>query len=166
MKIKLIQILEFLLIVLYVGLLILGLTTEVVGDRFYLMLSVVLAALAFVMLGQGALIKSSSTLWFSLTLIMSAILLIFFDLKGIDASNVYYLFMFIPIISSLINLAIFENLIYIKVIILNISIIIPMCLVRYNSYDLWLTIVAYVVSISIGIVVCRFINLNREKDNG
>ena len=166
MKIKLIQLLEFLLIVLYIGLLILGLTTEVIGDRFYLMLSVVLAALAFVMLGQGALIKSSSTLWFSLTLIMSAILLIFFDIKGIDASKVYYLFMFIPIISSLINLAIFENLLYIKVIILNISIIIPMCIVRYNDYDLWLTIISYIVSISIGIVVCRFINLNREKDNG
>ena len=109
------------------------------------------------------MLKSTSTLWFGLSLILYALAIVTFELIAFDAEKYYYLFVLIPIFSSLIVLAVFSNLIYIKVIIFNLSIAIP--IIIYNIFWLtwWWASIIGVVCVGFAIVLCRMISFKKEK---
>lgn len=165
-RINIIKWIGLILFLFYIVLLVVDLSLDVLGDWRILVFSLVLALISTNLIAKGVIIKSSSTLWFSITLVLFAITIAIFELKSIKAFDYYYIFSLIPIISSIINLAIFQNLIYIKVIILNISIIIPVCIQYFFHLRTWIIITTLVGCIVGGIIVCRCINLNKENENG
>ena len=163
-KISIVKWIGIILFFVYITLIVVDLIFEVLGDYRILILSLVLALISMNMISKGVIIKSSSTLWFALTLILFAILIAIFELKNINPTEYYYIFSIIPIISSVINLAIFQNLIYIKVIILNISIVIPIFILYFFQLHLLLNLLIFVISIGLGIIISRGIPLNKENE--
>ena len=162
-KIKIAQIIGILLFSLYISLLLLDLLWGVLGEINNLIFSCVMAGISLSLIYKGVLLKSSSTLWFAITLILSAIVLIIFNLFGLDLNGYYFIFVLIPIIASIFNLIIFHYKIYIKVIILNISIAIPIFTAHFWFENWWQNLIVGVVAIIIGILICRSINFEREK---
>ena len=162
-KLKKVQIIGFTLFTMYIGAIILDVALDIFGDYRLIIFSVLLAIISLNLIYKGVLIKSASTMWFANTLMMFAITIIVFEIIGRDVMQYYYVFSFVPIISSLINLAVFNNLIYIKVIIINISIIVPICVTYFVSLFIWWQIVLWTMSIIIGIIICRMMNVNKEK---
>lgn len=162
-KIRLVQIISVILFLLYVSLIILKLIWNKNSDNNNLIFSILLAIVSMNLIYKGKILKSTSTLWFGLCLILYAITIIIFELFKYDLSKYYCFFTIIPIFSSLIVLAIFNNLIYIKVIILNVSIAIP--IIFYNIFWLtwWWGCIIGVVSIAIGIILSRCLNIGKEK---
>lgn len=165
-KIEIVKWIGVVLFLFYITLIAIDLTLGVLGDYQVLIFSIILALISINLIAKGVIIKSSSTLWFSITLILFALIIIVFEMNFIESIDYYYIFSFIPIISSVINLAIFQNLIYIKVVILNISIIIPVCIQYFLQLETIQILLIYIVSVLIGIIVCRCINLNKENENG
>ena len=135
---------------------------DVLGDWKIIIFSLLLALISINLIAKGAILKSSSTMWFALTLILFAIVIAGFELNSLNPANYYYVFSIIPIISSLINLAIFKNLIYIKVIVLNISIIIPTIVSYFVDLELYFVFAIAIFCVIMGIVLCRSRNLNKE----
>lgn len=162
-KLKKVQIIGFILFTMYIGAIILDVALDIFGDYRLIIFSVLLAIISLNLIYKGVLIKSASTMWFANTLMMFAITIIVFEIIGRDVMQYYYVFSFVPIISSLVNLAIFNNFIYIKVIIINISIIVPICVTYFVSLSIWWQIVLWTMSIIIGIIICRMMNVNKEK---
>lgn len=162
-KIRLVQIVGILLVVVYCILLCLDVIFNGLGNNRIILLSLVLAGIAVNMIVKGVIIRSGSTLWFAITLVISAIAVIIFSINTIDLNKYYYVFAILPIIASLINLVIFQNLIYIRIIIINVSILIPILL--YSFVDLALHWVWLIGSVSVigGIIVCRMIITNKEN---
>lgn len=162
-RIRIIQIIGIALFIIYIGLFILDLVYGLLNDWNTFVFSIILALISISLLYKGTLLKSSSTLWFSINLIFSAIFLITINLIDININDCYYVFSLIPLIASLINLFIYRYIIYIKVIILNISAIIPVVLMQFFVLEWWIVLITAVVSILLGILLCRSINLGREK---
>jgi len=162
-RIRIVQIVSIALIMVYITLLIVDIAIYELGDWKDLAFTLLLAGIAVNMIFKGVLIKSQSTMWFAVTLALSAITLILFVLNGEDGAEYYYIFSFLPIISSVINLAIFGNLIYIKVIILNISIIVPIILSYFVAIEILTLVVIGVCSVVVGISICRLIRTNKEN---
>lgn len=162
-KIKVVQIIGYVLFIIYLGLIIGEWIWGYWKDFENIAFSILLAIVSLSLIYKGVLIKSSSTLWFAVSLIIYAITIIIFEYLKIDPQNYYYIFVLIPIIASLINLAVFQNLIYIKVIILNISIAIPVFLSRFLSLSIWWILFIRLISVFIGIIICRSINLDKER---
>lgn len=162
-KIIIVKWLGIVLFVVYSVLLIIDFVFDFLGDWKIITFSIILAIISINMIAKGVIIKSSSTLWFAVSLILFAITIAIFDIKNIDPKQYYFIFSIIPIISSIINLAIFENLIYIKVIILNISIAIPVFVWYFWDFKFIINLIISVLSVIIGIVISRFINLNKEN---
>ena len=162
-KIKLVQIISILLFLVYIVLILIDIKASVLGNlsRFYF--SILLAVISLNMIWKGKILKSTSTLWFGLSLILYAILIIIFELMQYDLQDLYYLFVFIPIISSVIILVIFGNLIYIKVIIFNIAIAIPVVLYNVLWLAWWWVVVIGVVSIVSAVLISRNLWFNKEK---
>lgn len=162
-RIHIIQIIGTGLFIVYITLLFIDVLTGFLQDLKILVFSAILAVISLNLIAKGVIIKSSSTLWFAINLILYAIILILFETMGIDPIKFYFVFALIPIIASVINIIVFQNLIYIKVIILNISIILPMLMQYYNILsNIWLAI-TYIGSLIMGILVCRLISFRREK---
>lgn len=162
-KIKIIQIVGITLFIIYIGLILSDILLDYMGDYKIITLSFVLALVSLNSIWKGVVLRSSSTLWFSITLILISITIVILDLNELLVENYYFIFVLIPIISSLINLAIFHNLIYIKVIILNISIAIPTILHYFYKLNGWWNFLSFGTCIVLGITICRLWNLDKEN---
>ena len=115
------------------------------------------------MIYKGKLLKSTSTLWFANTLILYAIIIILAEIFSWNILDNYYIFLIIPLFASIINLVVFHSKIYWKVIILNISALIPALLMFFYDFNVWINAVFWTISVVIGILVCRSINLGKES---
>lgn len=162
-KIRIVQILGFILCLLYVIILILNMFFGMFPNINNLIFSILLAIVAFELLFKGVIIKSTSTMWFALSLILYALVIIVFERLSLNYEERAYIFAFLPIISSLIILFIFNNYIYIKLIILNISIAIPIALFILLDFKLWIFAIVLTISILFGILLSRLIKLDKEK---
>lgn len=162
-KIRVVQIIGIVLFLVYLILILLDIFNKIFGDYRLLIFSSIMAVVSLNMIFKGVIIKSSSTLWFAIFLIISSILIVVFEILKINIEEYYFVFAIIPIFSSLLNLVVFKNLIYIKVIIINLSILIPLIIQSFNNFNIWLNISIYIISILLGIITCRSINLNKEN---
>ncbi len=162
-KIKIIQCIGLVFVLLYVILVTLNLGFGLLEGKSTFIFSIIIVIVGFNLLFKGAIIKSASTLWFSLNLIFGAIFIIVLEITGGDIYQFYFVLGIIPILASLINLAILRTKIYTKVIILNVSLLIPILLIRFTKIGwLWVTIIGTITFI-LGIVICRNINLDKEQ---
>jgi len=163
-RVKIVQLIGIILFVVYIVFILLSsLAVKVFVGRENIIFSIILAMLSITLIYKGTLLKSSSTLWFAINLVSYAILIVVFEITQLKFDSEYYLFAIIPIFASLINIAVFNYLIYIKVILLNLSIILPIIIYRFTSINLIWTIVIACSSIILGIVLCRTIYFKREK---
>lgn len=162
-KIKIVQFIGIVLFVAYLCLLILDIIWGMLHDYNVLIFSLILAMISVSLIVKGVLLKSSSTLWFAINLISCAIILIVFNLSKIEIANNYYVLSLIPLLASVINLIIFKYIIYFKLIIINISVIIPVYIMHFMNYEWWINLIIFLISITLGIWICRSINLGKEK---
>ena len=165
-KIKIIQIIGISLVLIYVVLLISDLVWGYLGDINTLVFSVILVCIGLNLIHKGVLLKSTSTLWFAMFLIIFAICIIILKLNNQNVQDFAYLFGVIPLISSFINLALFHAKIYIKVIILNMSILVPIFTSQFLNLQWFINVGIGVMAIILGILICRNINLDKEKIDG
>ena len=149
----------------YIVLLVLHTQSYFVGFRYDVLASIMFALLSIMLLYKAIIVYSQSTCWFALNMILVAILLLLFNILNLT-ENFYYLFSIIPIISSIIIIAVYANLLYIKVIVLDISISIPIIVFNYVFLAWWWQVVVYTFSIILGIFVCRKISIFRESHSG
>lgn len=162
-KIRVVQLIGIALFLVYMGLIVADILFGYLGNYGELVLSILLAIISINLIYKGMLIRSSSTLWFAVSLILFAIAIVVFELLKVSPLDYYWIFSIIPIISSLINVAIFQNLIYIKVIILNISICIPIFIKYFSALNVWWIVAIAGVSVLMGILLCRCINFSKEN---
>ena len=162
-KIKIIQIIGVLLFLIYLSLFVLEVFFQYSLELNNMVFSVLLAMVSINMINKGVVLRSLSTLWFAIVLILYAIVMILISEFYLLGMNSYYVFSSIPIIPSLILLAVFGNPIYIKVIILNIFIIISIVLWQTLDLNLWINVVNFSLSILLSIIVCRSLNFDREN---
>lgn len=165
-KIKIIQIIGISLVFIYLALLISDVVWGYLGDINTLVFSVILVCIGLNLIRKGVLLKSTSTLWFAMCLIIFAICIIILKLNNQDTQDFAYLFGIIPLIASFINLAIFGAKIYIKVIILNVSILVPIFTSQFLNFQWFINVGIGVISLVLGILICRNINLDKEKIDG
>lgn len=153
----------FVLLIIYIALIITDLWLGVLGDNSVLVFSILMALISINLIHKGILLKSQSTLWFAISLMLFAIAIIVCRLCGVEPIEYYFVFALIPIISSIINVAIFSNMFYIKIIILNISIIIPILILYFSSLS-WIYIALIgAISVGVGILICRNLSFDKEK---
>lgn len=163
-KIQVVQLIGIVLFVTYIALIATDIIFNYLRDYKVLILSSVLAIISLNLISKGVLLKSSSTLWFAITLLLMAIIIVIMHLMDIMPGKYYFIFAIVPIFSSIINLAIFHNLIYIKVIILNVSILIPILIIYFLDLSIWIYWLITIISILLGIVICRSWNLVKENE--
>lgn len=162
-KIRLVQAVGIVLFIGYLILLLIDAINGFLGNNTQLVLSVIMAVIGINLIFKGTIIKSSSTMWFANVLISLSVTIIVANLLRVEMRQVYYLMAIIPLFASIVNLIVFNNLTYIKVIIINISIIAPIIIEYFYGFDIYWSIGLFVISILIGVMVCRLINLDKEK---
>ncbi len=162
-KIRIVQFLGIMLFVAYIIVFVIDLIRGVLGDYKELIFSLFMALIGINLVVKGVLVKSNSTLWFANVLIAISLTIVLLKYLGLDILNYYYIFSIIPIIASIINLIVFKNLIYIKVIIINITITIPTIIQFLYNFNIYWTTGMFVISILIGVLICRLINLDKEN---
>ena len=162
-KIRIVQFFGIVLFVAYLILFVIDLIRGILGDYKEAIFSLFIAIIGINLIVKGVLIKSNSTLWFANVLISMALLIVVLKYLGFVIDEHYYLFTIIPIFASVINLIVFKNLIYVKVIIINVTIIVPTISQFLNQFDIYWTAGMFVISILIGVLVCRLINFDKEK---
>lgn len=161
-KIRAIKYVGLALFVVYVVTIILASFTNYFGDYGVIAFSLVLASVAFHLFYKGAVLKSFSTLWFALCLILYALCILVFEIWNIGYSSYSFLFVFLPILPSVFILA-FGKVIYLKVIILNLSIALPLLLFNYMNLSIWLKFGVFTISIVLGVLISRCIYVGKEK---
>ena len=91
---------DMILFVFYVVLIVCDFTIDFLGIKSDVLFSIVLAVVSLNLLYKGVLLRSSSTLWFSLNLIIYAILIVIFkdllhsyfiSLRNVVTSNLTFL---------------------------------------------------------------------------
>ena len=162
-RIRVVQVVGIVLFVAYLLLFIADMLRNVLGNYKEIILSVLISLIGVNLLVKGFLIKSNSTLWFANVLILMSLTIALLEFLKFDIVNYYYLFTIIPMIASVINLIVFKNLIYIKVMIINFTVIVPTVLQFIYKFDIYLMTLMFVISILIGILICRMINFDREN---
>lgn len=162
-RVKIIQIIGSLLVFVYLGLFVSNVIFGYLGALDTFIFSILLVVIGFDLIWKGVLLKSSSTLWFAICLILWAILILI--LKLYNQNNQEYIFVFasIPLIPSALNMIVFKNSIYLKVIIINISIIVPILLMQFLTLSWWWLVLMATASVGVSIVICRFIGLKRGR---
>lgn len=162
-RVKIIQIIGSLLVFVYLGLFVSNVIFGYLGALDTFIFSILLVVIGFDLIWKGVLLKSSSTLWFAICLILWAILILI--LKLYNQNNQEYIFVFasIPLIPSALNMIVFKNSIYLKVIIINISIIVPILLMQFLTLSWWWLVLMATASVVVSIVICRFIGLKRGR---
>ena len=162
-KIVIIETIGILLFASYIVLFILDVSLGLLGDNATLILSVVLALVSVILMLEGFTLKSSSTLWFAICLIIFSIFIIISKLKPNDfISPVVYAC--IPVLASIINLIIFNYKIYYKLLIINASVIIPVAVCTYLDISVWWKVVTWTGSVLLGIFVCRCIKFKKSGE--
>jgi len=162
-KIKIIQIISFVLVFLYIALFIIELATNLLKDWKTFVFSAFLAVISVTMIYKGKLLKSTSTLWFANTLILCAIIIILSEIFSWNILDNYCIFLIIPLVASIINLVVFHSKIYWKVIIFNVSVLVPALITYFYDFSAWINVVFWVISVAIGILISRSINLEKES---
>lgn len=162
-KIKSVQLIGIILFVIYILLIVANFVFDYLGDYANLILSIVLAMISLNQIYKGVLLRSSTTLWFAMSLILSAICLVVFELLKLNPIKYYFIFPILPIFSSIINLVIFSNLIYIKIIIINLSIILPIFIMYFTNINYWYIIAIGVASFLLCIFICKCLKFSKEK---
>ena len=99
-------------------------------------------------------------------MILFAITIAVLQLFKYDVDRLSYLWSIIPIIPSIINLVAFKNYLYIKLIIINIFVLLPLCIIHYISLNIWIEVAIIIGFLITSIVVCRLIKFNKENENG
>lgn len=160
-KIRVIKYVGIALVALYVASIILASFTSLFGDYVVTIFSIILASISLYLFYKGAVLKSYSTLWFGLCLILYALCILAFEIWNIRYENYSFLFAFLPIVPSVLMLA-FGRAIYLKVIIFNFSIALPLLIFNYVSLNLWLKIGVFTISIALGILVSRCTHIGKE----
>ncbi len=148
---------------MYIGLLIFNIITGIGGDYYQFAFTIILALIGFNLIYKGIVIKSSSTMWFANNLILMAIALMVMSLLKLDMTNYIFVFASVSIIPSIINLIVFNNLIYLRLIIINIFVLIPLIIQYFMNFEVSWFVGLMVVSLVIGMVVCRLMNFGKEK---
>lgn len=161
-KIRAIKYVGIALFVVYVVTIIFAHFTNFFGDYDVIAFSLVLASVALHLFYKGAVLKSFSTLWFALCLILYALCILAFEVWNIEYEDYFYLFAFLPILPSVLMVA-FGRVTYLKVIIVNLSISLPLLLFNYFNLSFWLKLASFAISISLGIVISRCIYIGKEK---
>jgi hypothetical protein len=162
-KVRIIAIIGIILFVIYVGLIITNISLDYLGEYELLVFSIILALISINMINKGILLRSTTTLWFALNMIIFAIVIIICELLSWDIANVGYIWSLIPILPSIINLIVFNNYIYIKLIIINVFIIIPLIINSLVVFSFWIEMGFIAGGIVIGIITCRLINFDKEN---
>ena len=98
-KIRAIKYIGLVLFFAYTMAIILTYFTSFVGDFDNILFSILLAVLSLFTCFKGTMIRSFSTLWFSVTLILYAILIIVFEITKISYDDYIYLFAFLTTIN-------------------------------------------------------------------
>lgn len=162
-RVKIIQIIGSLLVFVYLGLFVSNVIFGYLGALDTFIFSILLVAIGFDLIWKGVLLKSSSTLWFAICLILWAILILILKLYNQNIQEYNFVFASIPLIPSALNMIVFKNSIYLKVIIINISIIVPILLMQFLTLSWWWLVLMATASVGVSIVICRFIGLKRGR---
>ena len=162
-RVKVIQIIGSLLVFVYLGLFVSNVIFGYLGALDTFIFSILLVAIGFDLIWKGVLLKSSSTLWFAICLILWAILILILKLYNQNIQEYNFVFASIPLIPSALNMIVFKNSIYLKVIIINISIIVPILLMQFLTLSWWWLVLIATASVGVSIVICRFIGLKRGR---
>ena len=162
-RVKIIQIIGSLLVFVYLGLFVSNVIFGYLGALDTFIFSILLVAIGFDLIWKGVLLKSSSTLWFAICLILWAILILILKLYNQNIQEYIFVFASIPLIPSALNMIVFKNSIYLKVIIINISIIVPILLMQFLTLSWWWLVLMATASVVVSIVICRFIGLKRGR---
>lgn len=162
-RIRIVQAVGITLFLVYIGLILVDVMGGLKHEYSYLVFSIVLAIISLNLMYKGHLIGSQSTMWFAISLVLFAISIAVCQILSIEPIDYYFVFALIPIISSIINVAIFFNLFYIKVIILNISIAVPITIMYFFELNIWYIIAIGFASIVLGTLICRCLNFDKEK---
>lgn len=148
--------------VMYASTTILAYSTNLFGDYEVVAFSLVLASVALHLFYKGAVLKSFSTLWFGLSLILYALIILAFEIWKIGYAEYLFLFAFLPILPSILMFAL-GRAIYLKVIIFNFSIAVPLVIFNYVSLNFWLQFGVFTISIAVGILISRCTHIGKEK---
>ncbi|MDY5677022.1 MAG: hypothetical protein SPK63_04455 [Eubacteriales bacterium] len=162
-RVKIIQIIGSLLVFVYLGLFVSNVIFGYLGALDTFIFSILLVAIGFDLIWKGVLLKSSSTLWFAICLILWAILILILKLYNQNIQEYIFVFASIPLIPSALNMIVFKNSIYLKVIIINIFIIVPILLMQFLTLSWWWLVLIATASVGVSIVICRFIGLKRGR---
>lgn len=162
-RVKIIQIIGSLLVFVYLGLFVSNVIFGYLGALDTFIFSILLVVIGFDLIWKGVLLKSSSTLWFAICLILWAILILILKLYNQNIQEYIFVFASIPLIPSALNMIVFKNSIYLKVIIINISIIVPILLMQFLTLSWWWLVLMATASVGVSIVICRFIGLKRGR---
>lgn len=165
-RIRIVQLLGFLLVIIYIGLFIIDANFGLLQDMDTSVFSILLVLIGINLIHKGAIIASSSTLWFANNLIFGAITILLLNYLQLNLRDFIYIFAIIPIIPSLINLIILKVKIYVKVLILNASFIIPVLIFQFAYVQWYWILIVSVASLFLGVIICRNINLDKEKIDG
>ena len=162
-RVKIIQIIGSMLVFVYLGLFVSNVIFGYLGALDTFIFSILLVAIGFDLIWKGVLLKSSSTLWFAICLILWAILILILKLYNQNIQEYNFVFASIPLIPSALNMIVFKNSIYLKVIIINIFIIVPILLMQFLTLSWWWLVLMATASVGVSIVICRFIGLKRGR---
>lgn len=162
-KIRLVQIIGILLFLAYSILLVFDVLKGFLVNYSRFVFSILMAIIGLNLIFKGVVLKSNSTLWFANVLLSLAITIIVFSLLKIDMQKYCYVFSIVPILASILNLFVFNNKIYVKIIIVNITIIIPTIIQYFYKFELYWFVCITIVSVLLGIFLCRFINFDKEN---
>jgi len=165
-RIKIVQLIGIILFVIYFVTLVIDILYGVLHDYSIIVFSGLIALISLNMFNKGVLIKSNSTIWFAMCLILFAIITMVLVIKGTSIDKFILYLAPVPIIASIVNILFFNNIIFIKIIILNISLLLPLYLNEFVVSEQWIQVIIYIVSIIFGIVVCRSIDLDKGVKNG
>lgn len=165
-RIRIVQLLGFLLVLIYAILFVIDAKFGLLKDMGRWIFSLLIVLIGINLICKGAIISSSSTMWFANNLIFVAIAIVVIDYLQLDINNYIIVFSVIPIIPTLINLIILKVKIYVKVFILNVSIIIPVIFFQFAWLEWYWILIVAIFSLSLGIFVCRNIDLDKEKMDG
>ena len=162
-KIRFVQVIGVILFIVYIGLLVADIFKGFLGNYSQLILSVIMSIIGFNLLFKAVIIKSSSTIWFAIVLISMSVAVVVISLLNGSVEKLYYVFTVVPLFASLLNLMVFNNLIYVKVIIINMSVIVPIVIKYFYAFSSYWSIGLSVISIIMGIIICRLIKFDKEK---
>lgn len=161
-KIRAIKYISILLFIIYISIILVAYLTDYISANATVWFSIVLAVVSINCCFKGAVLKSYSTLWFAVSLVLYALLIIVFEVNRISYGEFNYYFAVLPVVTSLIFIC-FGKLNYIYAIIINLSVAIPIFIINLFSLNIWLKIAVFTVFVLVGLLLSRAVYIKREK---